>query len=516
MLSPDPTSVAEGRSIVESADRPVDPVRAARVFAVVGGLLAALIGGAVEHLLRTADDEPIGSGVLRRGMTELRPASSEPSRLAVVLVDGMRADEAVALPSWGALASRGAWTGRVALEMPSLSRPFEHVLLTGVPIDASGIRSNRFVHRARHDSLTDRVRAARGSVLIVSQGLDWLRRMHGASEDGGSDAADALDGPLDDALDELTHAAPPALLLVHHVTGDQTAHDHGVRSEEHRAALRQADRVIERIAELGTRLVVLSDHGHLESGGHGGPEREVALAPILIRGLAGAPSTRAVPAVSLAPTLARLVGVAPPLHATAPAVGETADARHARAEAAFVAGRRAEELRLEGRRRWMILLALAFLVLTLGPIKRAFGFDRGVVIAVLLWPLVVVLGHLALGRPLSLSAIDDRAVHIARVVSLGALGALLAIAASRWIGRGPPRGRVRRGAAAVGWVATGSFVSSATWAGFALGPWPLTPIEFYLPLLSGGAAIGALVVASGALALERRGAQTSGGRASSV
>ncbi len=480
------------------ADRPVDQVRVARVMAAVALVLAALAAGLVERLLATADLEPDGGPMLRALLSAPRPPRTPPARVAVVLVDGLRVDEARALPSWRALAAT-AQTGALALETPTLSRPFQHVAFTGVPSHASGVRSNRFVARARHASVMDEVRDAGGQVFIVGEGLDWIRRMHGRPQDGGSDAEDALGAPLDEALAAFSAAAPPALLVVHPVSVDGTAHAGGVHSDAHRDALARADEVIARVAAAGTALFVLSDHGHRDAGGHGGPEPEVARAPILARAPGVGAFSDAVSPNRVAPTLARALGVAEPRHGSEPAVGEAAGPDHERASSLVEAGRRASRMRLSVRRRWTALLAVVWLVMTLGPIKRAFGFDRSVPAALALWPGVVMALHLTLGRPLSLSAIDGRLPHALRVLALGATAALIVVALGFALGTGPRGLRLRRAAACVGWSAAASALAAGAYVGFALGPWPLGPLERYLPLLIAGAAGGGLAVVAAAL-----------------
>lgn len=479
---------ATGRPILDGiaglADRAVDGVRVARVMALLALLAALGAGACVEQLLSTANDEPDGGRMLRAVMTEPRPVVGTPGRLAVVLVDGMRRDEA--LPAVESMAAC-----EIALSTPTLSRPFQHALFSGVPSRASGVRSNRFTGRARHASLMDAIRDAGGQVFYIGEGLDWIPRMHGDSEDWIVVTPDALDEPLDRAIAGFSEAAPPALLVVHVVSTDSTAHAGGVHTEEHRAALTRANEVAERVAAAGTPLVVLSDHGHLDAGGHGGPEPIVARSPLYLRDVPAPDGP--IETERLAPTFARALGVRPPRHAVLPPIGEDADETVARAGSLVSSGARASYLRLGVRRKWTMLFLIVWLVMTLGPIKRAFGFDRSVLPSLVLWPGLLVLGHLALGRPLSLSAIDGRVMHGARVLVLGFAAAALTVRIGYALGRGESWQRLRRAAACVGWSIAGSALATGAWVGFALGPWPISPLETYLPLLFNGAAIGGLL-----------------------
>jgi len=63
-------------------------------------------------------------------------------------------------------------------------------------------------------------------------------------------------------------------------------------------------------------LVVTSDHGHVDEGGHGGTEREVVRIPIVVWGAGVTRGTRAGRGRDVGPTIARLLGIGPLSHAT--------------------------------------------------------------------------------------------------------------------------------------------------------------------------------------------------------
>lgn len=484
------------------ADRPVDGRRVAMVMAVVGLVIAVVFVGLAEHLLASANVEADGGRMLRQLGTVGPAPSTPPQHVAVVLIDGLRVDEARALSSWRALRGASA-TGTIRLGMPTLSRPFYHHLFTGVPAHASGVRSNRFDQRARHDSVMDRVRAAGGHVFIAAGGLDWMRRMHGRPGDGGSDQHDALErGPLDRTIAAWRAAAAPSLLVVHHVRVDSSAHQGGVHSAAHARALAQADAVVARVAASSGYHFLLSDHGHRDTGGHGGDEPEVASAPILVRGPAPLVIAEPLDPDGLASSIALALGVARPRSAISAPIDPLcvapapSDAWYARAAGLARAGRQAGDLRLAGRRHGTLLFALVVLVLTLGPIKRAYGFDRSVPVAMLA-PLLIFAFHLALGRPFTLSAIDSQWAHVARVAATGGLAASIAIALARIAAnKGDVATRWRRAAATAGWACSTVALVTTAGVGFALGPWSLSPTMLYLPLLAcGGCGAGVLVAA---------------------
>ncbi|MBX3275313.1 MAG: alkaline phosphatase family protein [Sandaracinaceae bacterium] len=486
------------------ADRPVDERRVALVMGAVGLTLAIGCGALCETLLASANAEPEDAARLR-ALAPQGPRPPRPyGRLAVLLVDGLRVDEARAMASWRALAPEATVaTARVAL--PSLSRPYYHHLFTGVSSDLSGVRSNRFEAPARFDSLMDRVRAAGGRVFFAADGLDWMRRMHGREGDGGDDRREGLGASLDATLAAWREAPVPALLVAHFVATDSTAHRGGIRSEAHLDALAAADEVAARIAAVPDAAFVLtSDHGHREPGGHGGDEPEVRSTPLLFRapGVArGEQSPLPIDTDDLTLALALALGVPRPRAA----VGRAPEALggpgpdepwplHAASVATAVRGGALEAL--HERQRWLGPLALLAVVMLLGTIKRAYGFDRATPLA-LAGPALLVAAHAA-WRPLSLSAIDERLPHAVRVVAAGALacarrGARLSRSA---------RARAcaaRRAAASAGFRNNRGARRVPVACGAALGPWPLSAAAFYLPLLACGAGGGALLVAAAAL-----------------
>ncbi|MFK7989188.1 MAG: hypothetical protein AB8I08_24425 [Sandaracinaceae bacterium] len=471
------------------ADRAVDPVRVARVLGAVALALGLSSGLFVEHLLSGANVEPAAARDLHRNAAPPAAPDAPPARVAVLLVDGMRTDEASALSNWN---RDGVSRGRIRLPLPTLSRPFQHLLFTGVPHSVSGVRTNRYTGRARFDSVLDRVRDEHGTVIVAADGLDWIQRMHGADDDGGSSRRDALDDIGATWLPALQGGAAPGLLVLHAIRTDGTAH-HG-DAEGHREALEQADALLGTLLDTELSVVCLSDHGHVDGGGHGGPETIVARSPLLVRDAAGRLPTDLgeVSAGRLAGTLASLLGVSRPRHAVGSSLLGEPDENQSRGAEAAQSGVERSVRALFVRRRLGGLFAFVLLFMALGPIKRAYGFDRATPWALFAFPCLVVGLHLLLARPLSLSAIDSRTAHVIRVVALGTGSAALAFVGALMAGRGAMRIRVWRSAASVAWGAAASALVAFVSCGFALGPWPLSGLTIYLPLLFGGAAAAGL------------------------
>lgn len=83
------------------------------------------------------------------------------------------------------------------------------------------------------------------------------------------------------------------LVVVHLGEPDAAAHRHGASSSEYAASLARSDAALGRLlakAGPGTAVLVTSDHGVTERGGHAGPEPDVRQTPVVARGLPGLPA----------------------------------------------------------------------------------------------------------------------------------------------------------------------------------------------------------------------------------
>ena len=490
------------------ADKPANPRRATLVVGVCGLVVTALGYPVTDALYDTANTPPPVLATVRLLADPPATGSSGPTRSAVlVLVDGLRADEADRMPSLRGL--HATVRARMRIDLPTLSRVAYHTFLTGASPAATGVRTNRFLTRARLDSLADRVRAARGHVSWISEGNDWMARMFARPGDADAHDPNGLGAPLDAALVALA-VGRPSLVVVHVLEVDRVGHDHGVLGAARRRAVANADRVVARVSRGAERadavLVVLADHGHIAVGGHGGDEPEVQDVAFVARvpGRSPAHFARTLAASEVAPTLAAWMGVPPPRTAIASAVPSLATAvapTRAPARAALV---RASELslaaRLAERRLGLgLVVTLAFLM-ALGATKRAFGFAAATVVAPAVTIATVLAVHVgAWGRPLTASAIDDIDRHGPLLVGLGVFAAVsgIMIALAVVPTSTPWRVTVRRAAAACALDAVAAGSLSIVWCGGALGPWSLSAHAFHAPILT--CAIGAGVCAAAAL-----------------
>ena len=241
---------------------------------------------------------------------ELPPSRAlAPARRVVwIMVDGLRLDASRDMHVLNKLRADGEDVCARA-EFPTYSGPNLVAQASGLEPAASGVMSNRYPAEVAFDSVFRRAKMAGLRTAVVTDDSDPGPTRRYAS---WVDETDANDPDL---------PVPPAELVFLHIGYvDATGHAFGSVSPEYRAAVARADDAIGRIARTldPTReaLVVTSDHGHVDEGGHGGTEREVVRIPIVVWGAGVTRGTRAGRGRDVGPTIARLLGIGPLSHAT--------------------------------------------------------------------------------------------------------------------------------------------------------------------------------------------------------
>jgi hypothetical protein len=272
-------------------------------------------------------------------------------RVVVVIIDGLRYDRSYGLPYLDELRRAGVDTQALS-HYPTYSRPNYVSILTGVPPQASGVRTNRHSTPVVLDSLMDRVSAA-GMTSAVTADNEAIPALF-LRPPAGDHALEAVDidamldpqaepdeamrasdfelvspfadgryvpwpgGFADAARAQLAGSADLVVLLIGAV--DQAGHAHGADSEEYEEATRIADRAVARsLADLDLSqdaVIVVADHGHTGAGGHGGVEPEVLEVPLILAGAGIAPGAQVIDArlIDVSPTAAALLGVPAPGH----------------------------------------------------------------------------------------------------------------------------------------------------------------------------------------------------------
>lgn len=257
---------------------------------------------------------------------QLPPAVAAPpltERVVLVLQDGLRDDLARSLPTISELARRSDSAFHRALTgVPSLSTPGRVALLCGTGPDVSGITLNESRGTVDVECLFQTVAAVGKESVAVGVRPSFARRYQTPStriieaRPEPFEHAPAED-PLrfDPALEALDY--PSAFVYIDLVDYDSNAHEHGAFSPQALEAAARFDDFVRRLASRmdfsRETLIVTSDHGHIDAGGHGGYELLSRQSPLLMIGSGiGGGSTTDVSQIDIAPTIAALIGVPRP------------------------------------------------------------------------------------------------------------------------------------------------------------------------------------------------------------
>ncbi len=330
-------------------------------------------------------------------------------RVAVVVLDGLRFDASRELPTLRELRARGADL-RARAPFPSLSGPSYVTLLTGLSPRYSGVRTNDRLAELAQDSLVARVRDAGLRVGYVATSRTPFASLVPSIDHRASDP-----GALSDDL-----------VVVVTMAIDRAGHRHGGASEDYRAVVRAQDAVLAAtVASLDlTRdaIVVVSDHGHTDRGGHGGTSGEELEVPLVLAGAGirrGAVVERA-DLTRVSATVAVLLGVPAP-SGSGPALREAlaldagragavaaADAERTARVAALAAeaDRREEDVLARARRLRRPLAALAIgamlAVLWIARRRGTMAFDRSAALGptfTIVWFATITIGQRWLSSP---------------------------------------------------------------------------------------------------------------------
>jgi len=247
-------------------------------------------------------------------------------RVVVVLVDALRYDtstDATVMPVLNQLRAEGA-SAVMHSRPPSFSAPGWTTLLTGTWPDINDAQQFNPPDEVNVRTFTqDDIFAAadRAGLNTAVSGYSWFEQMLANS---GVDEGFYTIGEDNAADEDVVAAALPwltgdyQLILIHIDQVDFAGHhEGGPLSENWTAAASRADTMLGEIAaqldlEQDT-LIVISDHGQIDQGGHGGNEPVTMLEPFVAVGAGILPGQYDdIYMVDVAPTLAILLGTSIP------------------------------------------------------------------------------------------------------------------------------------------------------------------------------------------------------------
>jgi len=378
-----------------------------RVCALAVGAAMAYAAGSYESDLNVRRPPVL---TVRASRTSRGQGSA--ARVVWVMVDGLRLDASREMTMLNLLRTEGEDISARA-EFPSFSRPNFVAQASGIEPAASGVLSNGYPEEVALDSVFRRAKKAglRTAMLTTDPdpGLSWTY-------------ASWVDDTITEDPDPDADLPPADLVFVHIGYVDRAGQVSGAASRQYRAAVARADEVIGRIARTldpaREALIVTSDHGHLDGGGHGGMEPAVVRIPIVVWGAGAVRRTRAGRGRDVGPTIATLLGIGPLSHATGrPLVRGDAVASRQRA-AARAAVCAARTLRVD---HVPIVIPIAVVVLLV--LGGASGVEMRPLMSSPTYALVFAV-LLLVTHTLSFSVSNDGGVFGGRLTALGAVAAL--------------------------------------------------------------------------------------------
>jgi arylsulfatase A-like enzyme len=261
------------------------------------------------------------------------PTPTPPPRVALISIDGLRADavtEANAPNLW-ALTQRGTYTFAAETVFPSTTLPGHASMITGVEPATHGITFDEYraTFRLSAPTLFSLVHGA-GKRAVVVVGKEKFKQFAVAGSTSSYITATRGDA---DVVNETVALLPLGfdLLFVHLPQVDHTGHAKGWMSVEYQAQLLQTDEAVGRLVALlppETTVIVTADHGG-QLNTHGTKDRLDMTIPWIIAGPRVARRgmlTRPVRTVDTAVTVLGLLGLTPPSNATGKLVTEAFEA----------------------------------------------------------------------------------------------------------------------------------------------------------------------------------------------
>jgi hypothetical protein len=258
----------------------------------------------------------------KESLPKSRPGTSDgltrSKRVVYVIVDGLRDDVSRKMPTLQRLRGLG-FDGTVVTGQPSLSFPNWTTMLSGAPQRISGVNTNWFEGPVPVETLVD-VAVREGKMAVVSAPKDF-EMLYGVQRVGRVFLKDwvkdaYMSSEIVDNAISLSREASPTLVIVHVPDIDEAGHAFGGASKEYLAVARKVDgdigRLVGALQDGDTSFVIVSDHGHIDTGGHGGWEPEVIDVPAIFAG-AGVRFGKGTGTLDqVAPTVAFLSGLAVP------------------------------------------------------------------------------------------------------------------------------------------------------------------------------------------------------------
>ncbi|MFF8601610.1 alkaline phosphatase family protein [Streptomyces sp. NPDC015232] len=272
----------------------------------------------------------------RAATTPVLPNGTSKDKVLVVGMDGLRHDriDAAKAPHLKSLMANGTYGRSLLYANPmaaTSSGPGWSTISTGVWPDKHGVKDNTFTGRdyATYPGFLARLHQVRPDLSLFAA-VDWPELDTYGTVTPGADAKlvynndyavnDAL---ITDATEDILRNQNPDVLFVYFGETDEIGHSYGAASQKYLDAIDVQDAYLGRLlAAIQARpayaterwtVIVATDHGHTDAGGHGGSSIEERRTFVLAQGPGIAAGARPLDTrlVDVAATVFRQLGITP-------------------------------------------------------------------------------------------------------------------------------------------------------------------------------------------------------------
>lgn len=205
-------------------------------------------------------------------------------KVCLIIIDGLRYDSVKNMEFLSSITSSNEgilYKGYTSL--PSFSRPGYERILSGTTTEINGVYSNKMQFPSLTPNLLS-ISKSYGLRTFVS-GFIWLYQLYPLSIDNGRYYL-LRDGTTFKWAREYLSSNDSELSIIHPMTMDKTGHKFGGASIEYKKASIDIDKELRDLynflIERGYTIILTSDHGHLDDGGHGDKSMESTTVPIAI------------------------------------------------------------------------------------------------------------------------------------------------------------------------------------------------------------------------------------------
>lgn len=244
-------------------------------------------------------------------------------KVCLIVIDGLRYDGVASMDFLSSITStnQGILYKAKSL-MPSKSRPGYERILTGTETEINGVVSNKFFLPSLTPNLFSITKES--GLSSFASGFFWLYQLYPLSIENGRYYF-LRDGSTFKWSEEKLRNEKPDFMIIHPMDVDWNGHKFGGNSIQYKKAAAAIDKDIKEIYELLSNenytIIVTSDHGHLDSGGHGDGSLSSTTVPLAIidknlRDLNPVQSYDGANLTDIAPTICDILGLPKSIYMT--------------------------------------------------------------------------------------------------------------------------------------------------------------------------------------------------------